>query len=161
MSLEERSRFQVLEVLDAHALLELEARCAPLLCKLHERYLPEIPADHGYLPNADYLDGLRIAWLLDKRWFKPSRRTTSQAFGYAFGRLLSENLGMKWCRIKDGYGEALSMVYFNPSEDSSQYQNISLPPFNFMEKRERTLNGDVFRDGVSLAERMIGGGVPN
>jgi hypothetical protein len=105
MAAHDRSGFEVLEILDPAAIVQLEAEYGQILGKLHARYLPEIETSRGYLANADYLDGLRIAWLVDKRWFKPGRKVSSRALGYALGKLLADVCDMKWCRIKDGYGE--------------------------------------------------------
>jgi hypothetical protein len=158
MSADERSRFEVIAVFDAAALHKLEMQFGKTLEKLHTRYLHDRAANRGYVASADYLDALRIAWLLDKSWLKVSTRASTKGFGYAFGRLLSDRLGMKWCLIKDGYGETISMDYFGSADQLSEYEKVSFPPFNFIAKRERSMNGDVFADGLALAQRMISGG---
>jgi hypothetical protein len=66
---------------------------------------------------------------------------------------------MKWSRLRDGYGETLSMIHLNQSADPSEPERVSFPPFNFIEKRERTFNGDVFRDGLAHAKLIIAGNV--
>ena len=126
----------------------------PVLLRLTARYLPMLDISQGMPCRVELLDALRGSWLLDQRADRPSHEDVVSGVGLAFGVLLAERLAMEWCLIEDSFGEDISMVKFNSRPDQP-WVKLSVPPFNYVAKREHTQNVDVFADGVREIERMI------
>ena len=61
---------------------------------------------------------------------------------------------MEWCLIEDTFGYDVSMVKFS-TDAESKYDEVSVPPFNYVAKRETTQNVEVFADGIREFEKMI------
>jgi hypothetical protein len=157
MTDKELSRFEVLRKFTNDDLADLESKFGPKLASLRIRYASDLSMGSEMLDNPQYLDVLRTAWFLDRRWLKPSAKTVTGALGYAFGCLLGRQLNMDWCEIRDSYGEALSMVYLSGGGDPTAPERVSFPPFNYIEKRETIGNAEVFQDGLRTVRRLVSG----
>lgn len=126
----------------------------PVLRELTARYLPMVDCSRGIPCRVEFVDALRGSWLLDKRTDRPPYSDITSGVGFAFGLLLSEMLGMEWCLIEDSFGEDVSLVRFKSWAEAT-YKEVSVPPFNYVAKREATQNVEVFADGIREFERMI------
>lgn len=126
----------------------------PDLESLTKRYLPMIDTSRGIPCRTEFLDGLRGCWLLDKSPDRPGHEHVVSAVGYAFGLILQETFGMEWCLIEDNYGEGISMIK-RQDRPNATYKQVSIPPFNYVAKRESTQNVEVFADGFREFARMI------
>lgn len=148
-------RFEVVQRLDQQALAGLESRHGKYFRRLISRYGADLDDCPETWQITENLDLLRIRWLLDKSWFKPSRRQASSGLGYAFGELLAQRLPMQWCLIRDDYGETLSLVFAAEHDNPERPSTVSFPPFNYVEKREKLLNDTVFSDGLARVRELI------
>jgi hypothetical protein len=126
----------------------------PVLRELTVRYLPMVDFSRGIPCRIEFVDALRGSWLLDHRPDRPPYSEIVSGVGFAFGLLLSELLGMEWCLIEDTFGESISLVKFSTRSEAT-YRHVSVPPFNYVAKREATENVEVFADGFREFERMI------
>lgn len=113
----------------------------PHLRDLSSRYLPEIDIDRGFPAKPEFLDVLRTSWLLDTSPDRPVLELLIRGLGYALGLTIRDRFGFKWCHVRDEFGEAIVMVGLNESRDE-----ISVPPFAYVEKKGDFPNAEVFVD---------------
>lgn len=145
---------QIKRTLTDSEIRELNDKHWPALESLTRRYLPMVDTTRGIPCRTEFLDGLRGCWLLDKSLDRPKHELVVSGVGYAFGLILQEMFGMEWCLIEDTYGEDVSMVK-RQDRVNATYKQVSIPPFNYVAKRETTQNVEVFADGFREFERMI------
>ena len=126
----------------------------PVLRRLSARYLPDFDISRGVPCHVGFIDVLRGKWLLDKATDRPPYTEIVSGVGFAFGLLLAEMLGMEWCLIEDTFGEDISLIKFS-TDSESEYKEMSVPPFNYVAKRETTQNVEVFTDGIREFEKMM------
>lgn len=150
-------RFEVVQWLDTEAIKALETRFGKDFRRLVSRYGAALEDSAASWQITENLDLLRIRWVMDKSWFKPSKRQASNGLGYAFGMLLAQRLPMHWCIIRDDYGEILSLVFAAEHDNPERPTSVSFPPFNYVEKREKVLNDTVFSDGLARVRELIYG----
>ena len=149
--------FEVEHFLSDQEIVELEAECAPSLLMLNLRYTPEVDLSQGYSALAEHLDAIRTSWLLDAEGDRPQHTALVKGLGLAFGMLLQQRTALRWCRARDSDSTFVSMVRVDDSETK-----ISVPVFNYIEKRETLQNAEVFRDFFKqvpshvLGEKSVG-----
>ena len=144
----------VKRVLSEQEIQELTEKHWSKLASLSNRYLPDLDISNGIPLRTEFLDCIRGSWLLDQSTDKPCYEDVVSGVGFAFGLLLQERLGMKWCLIEDNYGEDISMVKFQDGTKKN-YKEISILPFNYVAKRKDVQNVEVFCDGFIVFEKQI------
>jgi hypothetical protein len=143
--------FEVIRELANDEISSLVNDSYPALVAVSSRYLPEIDLKSGFPCTPEYLDAIRTSWLLDKHEGKPPYATVIRALWPALGQTLCSNLGLKWCLIKDSFGQTVSMV--GADQEGGK---ISVPPYSYVEKREHIQNAEVFVELFSLLSARLG-----
>jgi hypothetical protein len=121
------------------------------LQELSTRYVPEVDLAKGLPAKPEYLDVVRTSWLLDKTTDRPPHAVLESGLGFALGLLLSQLLKMKWCSLSDTHCQYLSMLGTDETGGT-----ISVPPFNYVKKKEAIQNAEVFVDLFKLLNSKIG-----
>ncbi len=125
-----------------------------VLKQLGKEYCPQLDLENDLPITPVYFDYLRASWMLDKNLNKQPQQLVLTAIGFAFGYVLEKGLGLKWALIEDNYGEVISLV--KSQADPSLYNDISVPPFSFVEKRSESMNAEVLEAGFNEISDMIG-----
>ena len=133
-------KFSVLRELSSQEISELETECRTELDHLLERYFSQYNLPEGFPSSADDFDLVRGSWLLDERGDRPEYSSVVRAVGFGFGQLLATNYGFSWALIQDPYGEIISMT-----RHTEEHEPVSIPPFDYVEKREQTQSVEVFK----------------
>jgi len=133
--------FDIEHFLSPEEIQDLEADCAPSLRRLNQRYTPEVDLSRGYPTKPEYLDVVRTSWLLDAGGDRPQHHEVVKGLGLAFGMLLQQRTGFRWCSVRDTHGTFVSMVRMG--DDPAR---VSIPVFSYVEKRETLRNAEVFCD---------------
>jgi hypothetical protein len=144
----------VKKVLSEKEISELADKHWTKLSSLSRLYLPNLDISEGIPVRTEFLDAIRGSWLLDKSTNKPPYEDIISGVGFAFGLFLHEKFDMQWCLIEDNYGEDISMVKFQ-DRTKKKYNEVSIPPFNYVAKRKDVQNVEVFCDGVLEFEKLI------
>jgi len=132
--------FSIVRELLAEEIADLEADANASLSQLTARYFSNYDLDEDFPATAQQLDILRGSWLIDKSADRPEYQHVVASAGFAFGRLLQREHGLKWALIEDPYGRSISMV-----RERGEHDPVSIPPFSYVEKREDTQNVEVFQ----------------
>lgn len=117
--------------------LALQGRCYPLLVGLAARYAPDTDIAAGFPDDPLFLDLLRTGWLVDGAADRPDSADVVDALGFAFGLLLAQIHGLRWCALADAEGEFLAVLAAD---------GVTLPPFAWVAGRANDKVGNVFVD---------------
>ena len=98
--------YKVKRELNEEERAQLREKHVPVLFALGHRYLPNFDFSDGVPLRYEFLDVVRGSWLLDKRDDRPDYADIVSGIGYAFGLLLEDRFGMKWCLIEDNLEKA-------------------------------------------------------
>jgi hypothetical protein len=131
--------FEIIRMLDEREISSFVSARMEAIEIVSSRYLPEIDLKCGFPSKPEYLDALRISWMLDLGNGKPQFAVLVRALGAALGLILQDIFGMKWGLIRDSLGEIVSMI--SADKDGN---HISIPPFSYVEKRENIQDAEVF-----------------
>jgi hypothetical protein len=125
--------------LSTHELQQLQARHQPALLELNERYTPNIDPVRDFPVTPLYVDYLRTSWRLDNLKNRSSEEVLLSGLGFAFGLLLARCTELRWALAIDGGGEFITMARV-----ASDPRLVSVPPFNYVAKRQEVENAEVF-----------------
>lgn len=126
-------------VLAESEVLALHGRCYPMLVDLAARYAPDVDIAAGFPDDPMFLDLLRTGWLVDNGAGRLATAELVDALGYAFGLLLAQIYGLRWCALRDADGEFLALLGAD---------GVTVPPFAWVAARAELKVGDVFGDFV-------------
>lgn len=139
--------FQIVRYLGPQDVAQFVGERLEALSFLNQRYLQEIKLDSELPTKPEYLDALRTSWVFDSHPDRPPHILVVRALGMALGKALEKTFGMKWAVIKDHFGEVVSLVAADAMEEQ-----ISVPPFSFVEKRHDEQDPELFVNLFALLE---------
>ncbi len=122
-------------VLAADELVALQGRCYPKLTALAARYAGDIDISAGFSDDPMFLDVVRTGWLVDTAPDRPGEADVVAALGFAFGLLLAEVHGLRWCALADVDGEYFAVLGAD---------GVTLPPFAWVAARVSHRVGNLF-----------------
>lgn len=123
--------------LDDDEIVALQRRCYPLLVALAARYAPGTDIAAGFPDDPLFLDLIRTGWRVDTAPDRADESALVDALGFAFGLLLAQIYGLRWCALGDADGEFLAVL---------DADGVMLPPFAWVAARARQKGGNVFLD---------------
>lgn len=132
--------FEIDHFLDGKELDCLTSKHLPNLLVLNARYSPYIDVECTFPVTPIYIDFLRTQWRLDGDASRPVEQIAVSGLGFGFGHLLSLCTSLKWCLAKDMQGTFLTMGL----NGSREAKAISVPPFEYIAKRQHVENAEVF-----------------
>jgi hypothetical protein len=125
--------------LSGEELEQLQADHLPQLIALNEKYTSHIDATTQFPATPIYVDYLRYSWMTDSSNDRLSQEEAVKGLGFAFGLLLSACTELRWAVARDANGPFLTLA--RRDEDPKL---VSVPPFNYVEKRVELQNAEVF-----------------
>lgn len=111
----------------------------PNLLTLNKRYSPGIDISARVPITPLYLDYVRTMWRLDGDTGRPGSDVANSGLGYAFGLILESCTQLRWAVARDESGTFITMARLGDNP-----KLVSVPPFDFVSKREDVENAEVF-----------------
>lgn len=115
--------------------------CFTCLSILNQKYSPNINIVKGIPLQIEYIDYIRGSWLVDESPDRASYVNVVEATGYLFGLLLEQQFGYSWYLVKSKGSQFPSLI-----KTGTDGEQISIPPYSYVRKRENLQNVEVFRD---------------
>jgi hypothetical protein len=128
----------------------LRADHLPRLIALNGKYTKHIDPVAQFPVTPIYVDYLRYSWMTDSSGDRLSQEEAVKGLGFAFGLLLASCTELRWAIARDADGQFLTLA-----RRAKDPQLVSVPPFNYVEKRVEVENAEVFHHFFEQAEASL------